>query len=74
MKHFEIGIQAGRHLFIYECSTAAEAYDAIVDASVAFDFEVDLDKIMEILVDMKHENAISHQERHYQIAYRDGEV
>lgn len=74
MKHFEIGIQACNHLFTYECTSAAEAYDAIMDASIAFGFEVDMDEVMGVLVDMKRGDALSHQKHHFQIAYRDGEV
>lgn len=72
--HFEINIKASTFSFTYQCATAYEAYKAIEDAVISFKFNEDMDKIMEILIRMKNGNCISIEDKHFYIAYREGEV
>lgn len=73
-KHFVIGLNADSHVFEFECSTIHEAYDAILDAAIAFGFTIDEDEIIEHLVEMKQDNSISYYESKWFMRVADDEV
>lgn len=72
--HFEINVKAGYHVFTFMCSTAYEAYQAIEDAMITFKMDVDMDKMMQTLMDMKNGNTISSENKWFMIQWKEGEV
>lgn len=76
MKHFEIQYFVGNHTFIYECTTAHEAYAACMDIVNADTrtFSFDADTFMEALISMKNGTTISTEYRTFRVRICDGEV
>lgn len=74
MKHFVIGVIGKSCVFEFKCSTAHEAYEAIMDASCGFNIEIDADRIMEKLVEIKNGRMLSHHGCRLSIRFEDGEV
>jgi hypothetical protein len=75
--HFEITYYVGSHPFIYECTTAYEALDAMSDIfqrEPIFKNSVDMDKIMETLLELKAGKKLSTSNHKYMIKYLPGEV
>lgn len=75
--HFEITYYVGNHPFIYVCTTAYEALDALSDIfqhEPIFRNHMDMDKIMELLLDLKSGKTLSSQTSKYMIKYLQGEV
>ena len=75
--HFEITYFVGSHPFVYHCSTAYEALDTLSDIfqnETVFRNSVDMDKIMELLLELKHGEKLSTQNHKYMIKYLPGEV
>lgn len=74
MKHYRIGITAGRHRFEYACNTISEAYGAIQDAVIHFGLKQDLDNVMVVLASMRKGERLSHVNDRLKIEVADGEV
>lgn len=74
MKHYELQIRASRHVYTFESMRICEIYEALVDASESFGFELDEDKAMAYLVDISRGKILKHENYRYMIAIRDGEV
>lgn len=73
--HYEIQVKASKCSFIYECSTAYEAFQAIDDAVTTFNMKhVDMDNIMNDLMQMKNGTTISTECKWFKISYKEGEV
>lgn len=76
-KHFEVSLKAGRVEFTYECTTAFEALSAIEDAVSAGMVpaeNVDFDKYMHTLMEMKYGTMLGSDNGYFRIRYIDGEV
>lgn len=77
MKHFEIAYRILRTTFTYECTTAAEALDALMEimaTDTAAAPSANADEYMKILVDMKFGSTRAHEHGRVRVAYVDGEV
>ena len=75
MKHYEITLTNGGYPLVYRCSTIAEAYGCIENlVRRTPGMYIDLSGTMEILVDMRQGNRRRHENHHYAIAVKDGEV
>ena len=75
--HFEITYYIGSHAFVYECTTAYEALDALSDIfqhDATFRGSMDMDKVMETLLEFKRGERLSTQNHRYMIKYLPGEV
>lgn len=72
--HFEIQVKTSKFFFSYECTTAYEAYQAIEDAVITFNMNVDMDKMMETLINMKNEKTLSFENKWFIIKWKEGEV
>ncbi len=73
-RHFVIQIYSANHSFIFECTGMYEALEAITDAATTFNFVVNADEVMCLLVEMKHGKKLSHQNHKWGISLKDGEV
>lgn len=76
MKHFVIGYGIGFHTFEYACTTAHEALEALEDL-FAHDPKAkkwEMDKYMEILLDIKAGKKTGYNENPIFIHYLPGEV
>lgn len=75
MKHYVVSLTAGARVFDYKCSRINEAYDAVLEASAAFDINIDLDDVMSALVRMKEGSLLSQETgRIIRLTVREGEV
>lgn len=74
MKHFRVRMEANSHQFEYRCSSMSDAYDAVLDASVTFGIQINLDEVIIALVEMKRENQLSAEWYRLRISVEDGEV
>ncbi len=77
MKHFVITYTVGHTPFTYECTTAAEAFAALMDIGADDENSLPLesaDYYMKLLVDMRYGTKLSHEHMRFRIAYVDGEV
>lgn len=75
MKHFRTFIYtANNYSFERDCTSATEAFRAIIDASDTFKLGIDGDELMEILVDLKKGNLISHEGHGWSVRMGNGEV
>lgn len=76
MKHFEITYLILNHGFVYKCTTAYEAIEALASLQQVDDIikHYDLDKLMEKLVLMKNEELLKYESGKLRIKYVDGEI
>lgn len=74
MKHYELQIRASRYVYTFESMRICEIYEALVDASESFGFELDKDRVMSDLVDLSRGEISSRENYRYMIAIRDEEV
>lgn len=76
MKHFEIDYFVGTHTFTFKCTSASEAYDALIDLfkNHLDYFLSDLDYFMDMLVRMKNGTTNCFGTHLFAIRYVDGEV
>ena len=74
MKHFRVCIEGGNHEFEYRCSSISDAYDAVLDATAAFEIPVELEDVMTALVNMKRANQTSAKWYRIRVSVEDGEV
>ena len=75
--HFEITYFVGSHAFVFVCSTACEALDALADIfqrEPVFRGSVDMDYVMSMLLDIKSGKTLSTQNHKYMVKYLPGEV
>lgn len=76
-KHFEITVVIEHIPFKWECTTMAEAYQAVSEIIGAFPSdspEGGMDAVMESLVNMKNGLSDAHFGRMYRVRICDGEV
>lgn len=75
MKHFIVSIfTTSGYMFEHQCTSASEAYEAITDASDTFGYDIDRDELMELIVDIKRGDKLSHKNGDWSIQMADGEV
>ena len=77
MKHFEVIYYIGNHPFEYKCSTAREAYDALMDIAdnVPYSHIAErADQFMADIVDMMRGIKISTSAAKVTVRIADGEV
>lgn len=72
--HFEVIISGKSHNYSYLCSTIYEALDAIVDAGITFNFEVDTTELMLKLASMESDKLISFETHRFGVKRKPGEV
>lgn len=74
--HFKITVSNGHFPLEYRCSSAHEAYGCIEALSTGLlsHIEIDMDKIMETLVDMKSRKKLAINHHHYAIERMEGEI
>ena len=71
MKHFEINYYHNGITFVYKCTTAYEALEAVRAMGVPLD---EMDAYMDILITFKKGQYITHSHSNFSIRYIDGEV
>ncbi|MFR9207655.1 MAG: hypothetical protein ACLVKR_04790 [Lachnospiraceae bacterium] len=74
MKHFKVCIAGGNHEFEYRCSSISDAYDAVLDATAAFEIPVELEDVMTALMNMKRANQTGAKWYRIRVSVEDGEV
>ena len=62
------------HNFSYVCSTIYEALDAVVDAGMTFNFDVDTTELMLKLASMENDKLISFETHRFGVRRKSGEV
>lgn len=70
-KHFVIQIYSANHSFTFECTGMYEALEAITGAATTFNFDVNADEVMFLLVKMKHGEKLSHQNHKWGVSIKD---
>lgn len=74
MKHYVISLMTATCTFDYKCISINEAYNAVLELSVAYGIRVKRDEVMETLVHMKEGDLLSYKSADIMIIARDGEV
>jgi hypothetical protein len=77
VKHFEIIYFIGNHAFEFKCTTAREAYDALMDIGdndPSTHIAERADQFMEDIVEMKNGHKLSVSTNKFTIRIADGEV
>jgi len=77
MKHFEIIYYVGTHAFEFKCSTAREAFDALMDIGdndPTTHIAERADRFMADIVEMKNGHKLSVSTAKFMIRIADGEV
>lgn len=77
MKHFEIIYFVGRHAFEFKCSTAREAFDALMDIGdndPSTHIAENADQYMQDIVDMMFGSKLSVSTHKFSILIVNGEV
>lgn len=72
--HFEVTVSGKSHNFSYVCSTIYEALDAVVDAGMTFNFDVDTTELMLKLASMENDKLISFETHRFGVRRKSGEV
>ena len=72
--HFEVTVSGKSHNFSYVCSTIYEALDAVVDAGITFNFDVDTTELMLKLASMETDKLISFETHRFGVRRKPGEV
>lgn len=72
--HFEVTVSGKSHNFSYVCSTIYEALDAVVDAGITFNFDVDTTELMLKLASMETDKLISFETHRFGVRRKAGEV
>ena len=71
--HFEVTVSGKSHNFSYVCSTIYEALDAVVDAGITFNFDVDTTELMLKLASMETDKLISFETHRFGVRRKPGE-
>lgn len=72
--HFEVTVSGKSHNFSYVCSTIYEALDAVVDAGITFNFDVDTTELMLKLASMETDKLILFETHRFGVRRKPGEV
>ncbi len=73
-RYFELSVRTKRYDFKLCTNKMNVVLDALEEASINFNFDVDLDEIIELLCEMKNGRKNSTETFRYRIAVRDGEI